>query len=298
MSLALSNRVGGKTSERGLYSGIGSLLTGDVISGFKVRQNSPLGMSVRVGGESGIRDDAFIRDSLTTYSVFIDDGQPVSATVSAAHATLPRVDAVVLYVDLSVSRTHSVVDNTNGVAKIAVVAGTPNASPSPPTTGAINTAIGASNPRTILANVSVAAASTNITDANTTSTRETTAIASLLSGTVTTSSASITSSSPTTIATLTSLVTAPGKYELVGFIYASDGGAAGVSDFSMNLKVNGSIVAMLTESISSVSWTHMIPVIYTFTYSTGTVILEAFRGSGSKTLTVVGGNQLSIKRVG
>lgn len=169
MALAVSNRDGGKTSERGLYDMFGSMLTGEVISGFRIRQSDPLGMSVRVGGEG--RDSAMVRDGLKSYSVFTDDGAAVDIPVDAAHASLARIDTVVLYVDLEESVIKDPVDNANGVVKAKAVAGTPNAVPAAPDNTAIQASIGAGNPFIKLANVAVAANAVNILTGNITDTR-------------------------------------------------------------------------------------------------------------------------------
>lgn len=184
MSLALSNRDGGKTSERGLYDSIGAHLSGEVISGFRVRQADPVSMNVRVGGEynsttgSG-KDSILIRDGLRTYDVFIDDGVAVTATVSAAHASLARIDTVVVYVDKSVARTKTLVDNTNGVVKVKVVSGTPNASPVAPDDTAIQSSVGSGNPFAKLANIAVAANATNILDSHITDKRNYASVSNL-----------------------------------------------------------------------------------------------------------------------
>ena len=176
MSLAVSNRDGGKTSERGIYDALGAHLSGEIISGFRVLPADPVSMNVRIGGEydsaTGVgRDSALIRDGLRTYDVFIDDGVAVTATVSAAHASLARIDTVVLYIDKGVARTKTLVDNTNGVVKVKVVAGTPNASPVAPDSAAIQTSVGAGNPFARLSNINVAANTPNILAANITDRR-------------------------------------------------------------------------------------------------------------------------------
>lgn len=173
MSLAISNRTGGLTSEQGIYSALGSLLSGQVISGFQVRQNPVVGMAVQVGGVSGVRDDAFVRQGKTTYSVFIDDNDAITdIEIEAAHASLPRIDRVVVYMDKSVERTQSVADNTNDVVKIKAVAGVPASSPVAPNDAAIVSSIGASNPYTVLADVRVNSGVTNILNASITDQRD------------------------------------------------------------------------------------------------------------------------------
>lgn len=165
MALAVANRSGGKTSERGLYDFIGSSTTGSVVSGFAVRENSPLGMSVRIGGIAGTRDTLLIRDGLNTQVVFTDDGQPVTASVSPAHASLYRIDRVVVYIDKAVGRSTTVLDNNNGVVKVMAVAGNPDsqANAVPPTNAMIQSAIRSTNKWTVLGDLTVAPGVTQVT---------------------------------------------------------------------------------------------------------------------------------------
>lgn len=167
MALGLSNRDGGKTSERGLYDAIGALVTGEVLSGFRVRQDSPVGMSVRIGGEynsttGADRDSALVRDGLRSYSTFTTDGTAITAAVPAPHATLDRIDVVVIYVDKSATVAKTPVDNANGVVKAKVVAGTPNASPVAPDNTAIQASVGAGNIFVKLAQISTVHGALNI----------------------------------------------------------------------------------------------------------------------------------------
>lgn len=92
---------------------------------------------------------------------------PVRMTTDDADLTITsngsgnqRIDAVVLYIDLGATPDTTI----SNVAKLAVVAGTPSASPSAPDNTAIQSAIGASNPYIRLANVTVASAETEIED--------------------------------------------------------------------------------------------------------------------------------------
>jgi hypothetical protein len=74
----------------------------------------------------------------------------------------PRIDAVVLYIDLS---APPVSDGT-GVAKLDIIQGTPAPSPVAPVDATIWTQIGASNPFMRLAHVTVASGATSILTAN------------------------------------------------------------------------------------------------------------------------------------
>lgn len=89
-------------------------------------------------------------------------------TIASNGTGNPRKDAIVLYIDTSVSPNPDI-DN---VAKLVRVAGTPNASPVAPTDEEIQSAVGASNPFIRLANVTVASGETEITTAEIEDTRE------------------------------------------------------------------------------------------------------------------------------
>ena len=78
-----------------------------------------------------------------------------------------RIDAVVVYIDLAASPDAG---STN-VAKTLVVAGTPAASPTPPSDSDIQTAVGGSNPFLRLAEVAVANGAVTIVNANITDKR-------------------------------------------------------------------------------------------------------------------------------
>jgi len=74
----------------------------------------------------------------------------------------PRIDAIVAYVDLAAA----VGTDATGVLKFVAVAGTPASSPVIPDGTAIQTAVGAGNPYTILASVAVANNASQIENAN------------------------------------------------------------------------------------------------------------------------------------
>lgn len=104
-----------------------------------------------------------------TYSYIGFTDAVANQTISAADPTNPRIDVVVAYVDLSVVSSSS--NNNPGALKFADVTGTPAGSPSAPSSGTIQTAVGAGNPWTYIAQISVAANATQIVTANITDTR-------------------------------------------------------------------------------------------------------------------------------
>lgn len=109
---------------------------------------------------------AYIKGSLTnSYPVRSDADDSVAIVPNSSGN--PRIDTVVLYIDLSAAANT----DASNVAKLIVVQGTPAASPVPPTTSVIQTAVGSANPFITLANVSVASGATSITNPNITDIR-------------------------------------------------------------------------------------------------------------------------------
>lgn len=126
--------------------------------GFAVEQETVPAMSVKVA-----QGYAFLRksDGSMVYPVRLS-GADASAVIGANSSGNSRIDAVVLYIDLSASANSDI----SNVAKLAVVAGTPAGSPVAPSDGDIQTALGASNPFIRLANVTVASGAVSIVTAN------------------------------------------------------------------------------------------------------------------------------------
>lgn len=98
--------------------------------------------------------------STNAYPVRSDADETV--IISPNSSGNPRIDAIVLYIDLSATANT---DATN-VAKLTKVQGTPAASPVAPTDSEIATAIGSANPFIRLAHITVASGATSITNSN------------------------------------------------------------------------------------------------------------------------------------
>lgn len=166
MAIYLSNRNGnGQTDEEGHYRFTSSMWGGDVIDGVNVTQNSPLGMSVL------IQPGDFKIDTAAGYAYqgWIDTADEV--TISAANPSNPRLDRIVLYVDLNETTAASPANNP-GIIKSMAVAGTPAAVPVAPNNAAVNSAVGSGNPWIEVARVLVNSSVTQITDGNITDFRE------------------------------------------------------------------------------------------------------------------------------
>lgn len=87
-----------------------------------------------------------------------------NTTVNTADPTNPRRDIVVAYINLSL--ISSAVTNNTGALLFKSVAGTPAASPSDPSDPTIQSSVGAGNPFTKLARLTVGAGVTSVTTPN------------------------------------------------------------------------------------------------------------------------------------
>lgn len=164
MALGFPNSNGGRTTDSALFHALGNAFVGSWISGFRVRQASPVGMNVLIGGENGIPDDLLVRDAMSaTFPVSNLSTQPVQASVTTANSANPRIDAVVIYIDTNVAASQTVANNENRT-KAVVVPGTPATNPSAPTPSQIKAKIGASNPYEVIAEIRVNAGTTTILD--------------------------------------------------------------------------------------------------------------------------------------
>lgn len=123
------------------------------------------GMSVRIAAGDGII-------STPSSGKRIQSDAIETVTISAANATYPRIDSVVVYIDSAVQPTTAVIDNVNGILKFAAVAGTPAASPTAPTESMIQAAIGAGNRYMVLADVKVPNGATSMNTATFTDRRK------------------------------------------------------------------------------------------------------------------------------
>lgn len=123
------------------------------------------GMSVRIAAGDGII-------STPSSGKRIQSDAIETVTISAANATYPRIDSVVVYIDSAVQPTTAVIDNVNGILKFAAVAGTPAANPAAPAESMIQAAIGAGNRYMVLADVKVSNGATSMNTATFTDRRK------------------------------------------------------------------------------------------------------------------------------
>lgn len=130
------------------------------------------GMSVRIAAGDGII-------STPSSGKRIQSDAIETVTISAANATYPRIDSVVVYIDSAVQPTTTVIDNVNGILKFAAVAGTPAADPKAPAESMIQAAIGAGNRYMVLADVKVPNGATSMNTATFTDRRK---VATMIDG--------------------------------------------------------------------------------------------------------------------
>lgn len=160
MALGTSNRDGGRTSEAGHLRSILKSIKGQVLSGLNVTQRGA-GANMSVDVQIG---DAVIPRSDGTYGHPAWADAITNVVITTADPSNPRRDILVMYIDYSVTPSTGVSNNTNGVVKLAIVAGTPAGSPSDPSNAAIQSAVGASNPFIKLARIRVGAGASSITN--------------------------------------------------------------------------------------------------------------------------------------
>lgn len=158
MSLGTPNRDGGKTSESGHLRALTKGFRGEVLSGLNVSQRGAganMSVDIAVG-------DAIIPRSDGTYSHPAFNDAVLNQAITTADPSNPRRDILVMYIDYTQTPSTGVSNNTNGVVKVKVVAGTPAGSPVDPTDSAIQTSVGSGNPFIKLARARVGAGVTSI----------------------------------------------------------------------------------------------------------------------------------------
>lgn len=160
MTRLVFNRDGGKTDEYGHMIGFSWHIQGDVLGGLVVTPTNTPGMSVKV--DSGIA--ALPRNSDgKMYRIYCGLDAPETLTIPTANTSNPRIDTVVLYVDMKVTPTTGVTNNSNNMCKLMVVQGAPSSNPQGASDSQIQSAVGAGNPFIGLSKVRVDAGVTQIT---------------------------------------------------------------------------------------------------------------------------------------
>lgn len=160
MSLATSNRDGGRTNEAGHLRSVTKGFLGQVLNGLSVSQRGA-GANMSVDVAIG---DAIIQRSDNTYGHPAWNDAVLNQAIAASDGSNPRRDIIVMYVDYNQTPSTGVANNTNGVVKITSVSGTAAGSPVDPSNATIQSAVGSGNPWIKLARVRVAAGATSISN--------------------------------------------------------------------------------------------------------------------------------------
>lgn len=159
MANKVYNMAGGLHSASAYTAFENEALGGNAVASYDaLRVSTTGGMKVTVAkGNALIRVDSELSRRVALTS-------PVDITIATADTTLPRKDLIVIYVDSSVAPSADNQDNVNNILKLVAVKGTPNVSPQAPDDNAVLHAIGAGNPFIELAQVTVPAGATNLSN--------------------------------------------------------------------------------------------------------------------------------------
>lgn len=266
MSLLLSNYTSNgstKTDEYGTLFAIADLIGTGVIKGLAVVANSTPAMNIYVQtGSAAIGTGT----APANYSYFVKNdtsGQGQQVTIATAAAS-PRIDYIVLYVDKSVAGSTAVTNNTNSIVKLADVQGTPAGSPSVPSVGQIQAAIGATNPYIILAQIAVGASVSQITNANITDLRGFAKIvpANMSLGALSASTATQETTTSTTYVELTTStsVTVTVNSAVLIVISCSGGNNANNGLSYLSFKASGANTIAGTDATSAITVLGTVPV--------------------------------------
>lgn len=171
-AVGTNGAYGGRTSVDAFNDVLGVFQSAGILSGWYVRAGS--GMTVLVGGQSGVRDVAIAEDQLgdrTTVNNRL--GSPISVTIAASSPSTARVDSIVLYVNKPATVSTTTIDNPEACGIIAV-SGTTTA----PSSADIRSAItadggsGATAYYVVIADITIPASATVITQTNITNYNE------------------------------------------------------------------------------------------------------------------------------
>lgn len=166
-AIGTNGAFGGRTSVNAFNDGL-SAWTRGVLSGWACEPDG--GMTVALGGDPEVRDVAVAEDDAgNKTSINNISLSPVKVTIPGAPASNTRIDSIVAYVDNPPQGSADITDNYEACG-IIVVSGTATSSPVAPSDATIRSAItadgatGATAYYVVLANISVATGTTDLTD--------------------------------------------------------------------------------------------------------------------------------------
>ena len=151
--------------EGGLHSAAAYSAFEDAIYGSCVANANSFAVTAGTGMNASVSAGDGLISTGTGFARRIGSDAVNTVSVSAASSANPRIDAIVAYIDNSVTPTVNVTDNTNGILKFKSVAGTAASTPSNPTEAQIQTSVGAGNPYMVLAYITIPTSATSISTA-------------------------------------------------------------------------------------------------------------------------------------
>lgn len=138
-AVGTNGAFGGRTSVNALNDVLATFTGSGVLSGWAIEPKS--GMSVEVGGASGLRDVAVAQDNNGNRTTIDNISQsPIQVEMASAPSTGSRIDAIVGYVENPPQGSATVIDNPSACGVMAV-SGTASSSPTAPTENVIRTAL-------------------------------------------------------------------------------------------------------------------------------------------------------------
>lgn len=146
----------------GLHSAAAYSAFEDALYGSCVANDTSFAVSAGTGMNVSIAQGNGLISTGTGFARRIGSDAVNTVSIAAASTANPRIDAIVAYIDNGVSPTTDVVDNTNDILRFKSVAGSPAATPTAPTSSAIQPSVGAGNPYMILAYVNIAQSATTV----------------------------------------------------------------------------------------------------------------------------------------
>lgn len=160
---------GGRTSVNAFNDDLSAFSRG-IMSGWECTPAG--GMTLSLGGDSTVRDVAIAEDEAGNRTTINNISiSPISITISGAPASNTRIDSIVAYVDNPPQGTATITDNYEACGLI-VVEGTASSSPVAPSEATIRNAIttdgasGATAYYVVLADITVATGTTDLSSAN------------------------------------------------------------------------------------------------------------------------------------
>lgn len=248
-AVGTNGAFGGRTSVNALNDVAAAFSERGIVRGWACVPSS--GMTIALGGDEVNRDVAIAEDPVGNRTTINNiSGAAIEVTIPAAPSANSRIDAIVAYVSNPPQGSATEIDNPSAVGLI-VVSGAVAASPTPPTSSAIRSAItadGASGSNAyyvVLAYVTVRAGVTTVTSSDIASGQLAGVIESSGSQSVQSSDVITISGTKTTVLTITATVKGRYFFSSNSRLYAETGtgiiSQTSVAKNDVDIVVSGSV---------------------------------------------------------